>query len=393
MDWASFTVGGFLVGVLLFAATAGVLRVILRRWFLSWMVVRALVVGLLVLTFPPIGEALFSDPRSLLIARYIATDLSLAVVGPLMATYLERSVEAPLARRLLWAMAPVGLVLALVAPLNASVTVFERAHDATILMLIILAVSGLTLAIRAGSRAAAFQACAWGMSVLVGLAAVYCKLVLDTPLPLYTQLLLVAFVLELVITTAGIGDRLMVVARERDQALKEMRAANEASSLDPLTGIANRRGLKWHFLNSATRPRGLAVIDCDLFKRINDNFGHDTGDRVLVAAGAAIGASDGIFPARLGGEEFVILLYSQDWQRDAEAARRNISAVVARRVPDLPFPVTASAGLSAILPDDSLESAIKRADRALYAAKDAGRDRSIALTDFRRHFTRLEEIG
>ena len=393
MDWASFTVGGFLVGVLLFAATAGALRVILRRRFLSWMVVRALILGLMALTFPPIGPALIADPTTLLMAQYVALDLSIAVVGPLMAAYLESAVKAPLARRLLLAMLPIGVALALLAPLIVTTTPFDRVHDITILLLIVLAVSGLFLAIRAGSRAAAFQAVAWGMSVIVGLAAVYSSLMLDRPLPYYTQFILCALIIELIITTAGIGDRLMTVARERDQALKEMRAANEASYLDPLTGIANRRGLKQHFLSHGTRPRGLAVIDCDLFKRINDNFGHDTGDRVLVAAGAAIGASDGIFPARLGGEEFVILLYGQDWQRDAEAARRNIPAVVARRVPDLPFPVTASAGLSAILPDDSLESAIKRADRALYAAKDAGRDRSIALTDFRRHFTRLEEIG
>ena len=393
MEWASFTVGGFLACVLVFAASAGALGLILRRRFLGWMVARALVVGVLVLTFPPINAALFSDPKSLSIARYIATDLSIAIVGPLMATYLERGVESVWARRLLRAMAPIGLILALAAPRIASIKLFEQIHDATILLLITLAVAGLTLAVRAGSRAAAFQSCAWGMSVLGGLAAVYSKLVLGTPLPFYTQLLLVAFVLELIITAAGIGDRLMVVARERDEALSKMRVATEASSIDPLTGIANRRGLKRQFLADGGRPKGLAVIDCDLFKRINDNFGHDTGDQVLVAVGAALGANETIFPARLGGEEFVILLYGEDWQRDAEAARRNIPAVVARRVPDLPFPVTASAGLSAILPDDSLESAIKRADRALYAAKDAGRDRSIALTDFRRHFTRLEEVG
>lgn len=393
MDWASFTIGAWIACMVAFAVGAAGLFLVIRRIFLLWISARLLAIGALGLTLPPLAGTLFTDPQTLLVTRLAATDVSIAFAGSLMATYLERALGLHRLRKLFWTIFPMGIALALCAPLFADDLLPLWLHTASILIMIVMMTGGLVVAIRRASRSAMFQAIAWGPALAVGFVAIYCELVLGSPLPFYAQAMLAALMIEAIVTPVGLGSGFGTVQRERNAALAQMQLATEANALDPLTGIANRRGLDRFFRTADRRPKGLAVIDCDLFKRINDNFGHDTGDQVLVAVGAALGANETIFPARLGGEEFVILLYGEDWQRDAEAARRNIPAVVARRVPDLPFPVTASAGLSAILPDDSLESAIKRADRALYAAKDAGRDRSIALTDFRRHFTRLEEVG
>nr|WP_247711024.1 GGDEF domain-containing protein [Qipengyuania vesicularis] len=152
---------------------------------------------------------------------------------------------------------------------------------------------------------------------------------------------------------------------------------------DSLTDIANRRGLEQHFSDPVRRrPTGLALVDCDHFKRINDQFGHDVGDKVLCAVARGL-EGDHIFAARLGGEEFVLLLYSKNWQEAAENARRRITQAVRDAVPELPYPITASAGLAALEATDSLASVMKRADRALYAAKEAGRNRSLSLTEFR----------
>ncbi|MCH2486374.1 MAG: GGDEF domain-containing protein [Erythrobacter sp.] len=393
MDWASFTIGAWIACMLAFALGAVGLYCVIRRRFLLWLSARLLAIGVLALSFPPMADFLFSDAQTLLVVRLIATDISIALAGPVMATYLERSLGLDRLRKLFWAVVPVGIGLALCAPLIARDILPLWLHSAVVLVMVAMMTVGLVSAIRAGSRPARFQSVAWGPAILLGFVAIYCELLLGEPFRFYTEAMLAALMVEVIVTPIGIGDGFRIVQRERDRALAEMREATEASTLDPLTGIANRRGLHRRFLAGPARPDGIAVVDCDLFKQINDAFGHDVGDEVLVAVGAALGAGENIFPARVGGEEFVLLLYGEDWQRAAEAARRNISAVVAQRVPQLPTAVTASAGLSSVQADDSLDTAIKRADRALYAAKDAGRDRSISLTDFHRRFTRLEEVG
>jgi PleD family two-component response regulator len=88
----------------------------------------------------------------------------------------------------------------------------------------------------------------------------------------------------------------------------------------------------------------------------------------------------------------VALIYGGDWESIAEQARQRIDMGVRLRAPQLGFRVTASAGLAAVHDGDTLESAIKRADRALYAAKDAGRDRSLRLTGHEPGEARLAQV-
>ena len=367
--------------VLGFGASALALALIMRQQHIAWMAARALAIGLLALTFPPAGSWLFPSPSEFWIARLAATDLVIAVTGPLLATYIEPRIAARRLRAMLWAMLPVGLLLAAATPLLVTAAKWYWLHNFVVLILVCTLVAGLGGALRLGSRTARFQALAWAPTILIGFVALYFELVLRNSMPLYAESMLAAFLFEFVVTASGIGDVFVQVRRKLDAAVLNVREATLVSTLDPLTGIANRRGLAMRFADpTLPRPTGVAVIDCDHFKRVNDNFGHDIGDEVLVAVAEAL-RGEALFVGRLGGEEFVALIYSLDWEALAEEARCRVSAGVRSRAPYLGVRVTASAGLAAVRDDDTLRTAIKRADRALYAAKEAGRDRSVRNED------------
>lgn len=177
------------------------------------------------------------------------------------------------------------------------------------------------------------------------------------------------------------------------QALKELiqrvedREAQleELATTDALTGIANRRCFSERVeaeLGRARRngrPLGLLLLDIDFFKKINDNYGHDVGDKVLIELTRRVGAqlrSIDLF-ARLGGEEFSILLPETSLPGAllvAERMRKNMAAepMVCGEHKLL---VTMSVGVTCFEAEDSLDRALKRADQALYAAKEGGRNR------------------
>lgn len=148
---------------------------------------------------------------------------------------------------------------------------------------------------------------------------------------------------------------------------------------DLLTGLYNRKPFDEHFDRAQQMPGSscswLAVLDLDHFKRVNDVYGHLVGDEVLLLVGRLLRQSfrfsDKAF--RFGGEEFVLLLRGAD---EADALR--ILDVFRERVAGHEFPqvggVTVSIGFTALLPDDTPHAALERADRAVYAAKQGGRN-------------------
>ncbi|GAP67201.1 diguanylate cyclase [Mizugakiibacter sediminis] len=159
--------------------------------------------------------------------------------------------------------------------------------------------------------------------------------------------------------------------------------------IDPLTRIANRRALAEHarrmIAEAVRHGREFAVllIDADHFKRVNDQFGHAGGDSVLCTLVArlqrALRASDVL--GRLGGEEFVALLPDTGAAAALETAERVRAAIAADAltVAGQPHALTVSIGVTALQPGDGgLEDLLHRADRALYAAKRAGRNRVVA---------------
>ena len=160
-----------------------------------------------------------------------------------------------------------------------------------------------------------------------------------------------------------------------------MGAKTIESETDALTGLYNRRGLERHaarVIAMAQRhrlPVAVVIFDIDHFKRVNDTYGHPTGDAVIQAFADLLTAtappSSGA--ARLGGEEFVLLLDRMSWQGAWHVAEAIRSAL---RDVGLPLPkFTVSGGIAELLPGDTLASVLQRADHWTYTAKRAGRDR------------------
>ncbi|WP_416307894.1 GGDEF domain-containing protein [Neptunicella sp. SCSIO 80796] len=166
------------------------------------------------------------------------------------------------------------------------------------------------------------------------------------------------------------------------------REQSYAAAHDALTGLPNRRKFteaSEHDLLRAARSSletWLLMIDLDHFKRINDLGGHQAGDRVLVAVANILENSIRITDrlCRLGGEEFAILLTDTDSNgasRVSEAIRHSIQWAEIKGYTDIHGPITTSIGMAYALPGDTLEALMTKADRALYAAKNQGRNRVV----------------
>ena len=384
MDWAGVTFGAFL-GI---AATFGLLSLVLypflKREFLLWVFLRTAAFVVMALTlFPVVLPPWMPSGAVRVDVGEMAVAIGVGCTGPILATYLEDSLWLPRLRMWLKAQIFIGILAALATAMAVFWPWLDILRDLLLLAITGVVTGGLAIAIRAGSRLAHFQAAAWSPIIFIGLTTLTYELSTGSAMPMWVPAALIAIFLDFIISGVGLAERFMVIQSQRDKAMADVREARIAVATDPLTGIANRRGLAIRFRDRKHgRPAGLAVIDCDHFKRINDQFGHDVGDEVLVAVAHGL-VEDNVFPARQGGEEFVILLYGEDWQRRAETVRQRITLAVFELVPEMPFPVTASAGLAEVHDDDSLDSAVKRADRALYAAKDAGRDRMLAYSSDR----------
>jgi diguanylate cyclase (GGDEF)-like protein len=164
------------------------------------------------------------------------------------------------------------------------------------------------------------------------------------------------------------------------------RAAEARASTDALTGLPNRRYFD-EFCGLLARRRrandalGVLMIDIDHFKRINDSHGHASGDIVLRAVAGAIGAAvrDDDVPARFGGEEFAVLLRNPTPAVAMEIGERVRSAVAALDLRELGVAgVSVSVGVAiSSTEDEPIDGLVDQADRALYAAKRAGRDRVV----------------
>ena len=183
--------------------------------------------------------------------------------------------------------------------------------------------------------------------------------------------------------------RMLSLQRENLDLVVRNRVLNEVSSRDTLTGLFNRGYVIEKLdseINRAVRhgsPMAVLMMDLDHFKNINDTYGHNVGDQVLQWVGKTLRESCRVYdvPGRYGGEEFCVVL--------PETLARNTTAVAERirtrfesgglNVGDNMLRVTASFGIAGLdtVPGDNLTPAalIDRADRALYCAKNRGRNR------------------
>jgi diguanylate cyclase (GGDEF)-like protein len=208
--------------------------------------------------------------------------------------------------------------------------------------------------------------------------------------------MLVELGLREVIGVAGAHAVLLAVVWVLARNVEQLSAARATTALlalqattDPLTGIANRRHLDDELERAVAQahryghPLSAVLADLDHFKVINDTFGHEVGDRVLVAAVGRMlmAVRDADLLGRWGGEEFLLLAPHTDHPAAralAERCRREIGRTPADRSG---AKVTASFGVATLRPGDDARTLMRRLDLALYEAKSEGRDRVVGIDD------------
>ena len=227
---------------------------------------------------------------------------------------------------------------------------------------------------------------------MVGLAPIF--LFSGTPigLPITTQTERVAAMLSFVLTIGqcafvGLyGSTMRKMLYDRSFELKAAyKRIEELAELDELTGASNRRSIMRMLEEEIARSKrngsrcSIALIDLDWFKRINDAYGHPTGDEVLrtfsITTFANIRSVDRF--GRYGGEEFLLVLPDMDTERAARALDR-LRTIIAELDWSAFSPgmkVTISAGVATLNPTETSDTFLARADSALYAAKAQGRNR------------------
>lgn len=193
--------------------------------------------------------------------------------------------------------------------------------------------------------------------------------------PLYFLLIIIVTILALWLTW---------------QANKRLRIHNrklvKIASTDALTGVANRNRISLkikHEIDNARHTEGhfsVIMVDIDHFKKINDTFGHDAGDKALCFITRQIEASlrSADTLGRWGGEEFVVLVPNTHLDQAVILANKLRNALKAQSLDKMGV-ITASFGVTEYHPGDTEEAMMKRADKALYNAKEAGRDQVKAL--------------
>jgi diguanylate cyclase (GGDEF)-like protein len=195
---------------------------------------------------------------------------------------------------------------------------------------------------------------------------------------LYTYMLLA--------TAAAFGSFGALLGRYEARLLDANRRLDELSMTDPLTGLRNLRYFRARLVEELAdagrrnRPACLLLLDLDGFKQVNDRLGHPAGDRLLKSIGETMRRllRHGETAARVGGEEFALILPDTDLPGGRVAAERLRAAVAACRL-EGDHGVTASIGLA--LAERSADEWYAGADRALYEAKRRGRNRVVAAGD------------
>jgi diguanylate cyclase (GGDEF)-like protein len=195
---------------------------------------------------------------------------------------------------------------------------------------------------------------------------------LDTTYAMFSQSLGAVFGFSVALITVAVYVRSM------------LSDAVTRSETDPLSGLLNRRGFEdkaealMAAMGRARVPVSLVICDLDQFKSINDTFGHATGDRVIVAfAGILRDVSGGNHTVgRIGGEEFALVMSGANLQTARLVAEGSRVAFSGAKVVDLPDGrrSTASFGVAEMQPGESYVDLLRRADIALYEAKNSGRD-------------------
>ena len=187
---------------------------------------------------------------------------------------------------------------------------------------------------------------------------------------------------ELIAANDSMQEKLRIAQERLQDQAAQLESAEQKANTDGLTRIANRRAFDDHldgqFDKGHQEAGTLAILDVDHFKQFNDTYGHRAGDEVLRVVASILSARLNPYgiAARFGGEEFAIIMDGMPIQTAAEIIDHARIAIGQRDIHfgDKRLRVTMSAGIAELLPSESKDDWLQRADDALYRSKDAGRD-------------------
>jgi len=267
--------------------------------------------------------------------------------------------------------------------LHTTQPVDDFLYFVTFIPALVVLTAAIGEAVLRGSRSARFLALAWTPIILASVERLLRGLGIYVGPSSLDQMLYLATGIEVVVMSLAIADRFLAIRRERDAALTEARMLEDLSERDPLTGLMNRRAVEARF--PSLRTDGFdtfALLDLDHFKEVNDEYGHQVGDKALIACANALrgGENRDTIAVRMGGEEFAILMRGKNSIDRTEAMRRLVPVRIAREVEGLDHPVTASMGVVEFPRHTrsvaSFDEMYARADKLLYEAKESGRNRT-----------------
>lgn len=358
---------------------------ILREPFILWHI--AFVVGMAIQLVMSAGLFLpFVDIGLYFVRAITAAGFGLMVVGSLMflSTFVERGLLS--ARQQWWLRAAAAWMAAVCALHAAGITALGTLSSQ------LLYLSGIPIAmlfgwaiwsaVRAGSRMILYVIVGFAPLLLVIAIRVASYLLPGMATHEANGLFQMGMVVEVGATALGVATRFLALRNERDRAQSEVRDLEDIAERDPLTGLLNRRAVEPRFAElRRTGYETFALLDLDHFKMVNDEHGHAVGDAVLVATAEILAAEPETVAMRFGGEEFLLLMRGDDAEQRADRLRASIPLRVASRVEGLSRPVTASMGLvvapHAAVPRAKFNDLYVMADRLLYEAKSAGRNRTL----------------
>ena len=331
----------------------------------------------------PLLASLAADLRSPLVFAANGASLMIALF---VRNLLDMPRNTPRLALLQWPALLVfasGMVNALVFGVGASARLWAQVGNLNIVASSVILLAACVIRVRAGDRS--IRLLLWSLLPLMVLALWRVGEVLGGRAlnPTMSMLFTLSFLFLGTILFIGLVERVLQYKRERD-------AADTLARHDPLTEAYNRRALDERLqaavleARRGDRPLALLFADIDHFKRVNDEHGHDAGDECLREVARRIHAAlrIGDFFGRYGGEEFVVGLPGMSVEE-----ARNVGERIRQRVAAEPvrfgshvLRLTISIGVAVLQREgESIDAALKRADQALYASKQQGRDRVSVL--------------
>ncbi|MBX7540471.1 GGDEF domain-containing protein [Qipengyuania sphaerica] len=373
-----------LCGLLLVPIIFGVLSYHwLRFRFIIWHVV--MTAGALMFVVSNSGLLFRLLPDAPLGLRFQLNTISLAIATASAVLFVKELIEEGKVPRWL-VRTTIGLALFMLVMKTVTVIdleslrmISQSAFLFSMLPLSLALLALITTALLNNSRVAMYLLFAFSGMILGGIIRLLMGLGLYDPAFHIDNFLYLAMAILVLGTSAAVGDRFVVLRVERDRARVSAIKLGRLAMTDPLTGLGNRRAFE--SIERVERGQALLVADIDHFKAINDSKGHAVGDAVLRHMASVMRDSfetvSGATIYRLGGEEFAVLFACDDETAMCHAAER-LRKAVDRDMPGdsigLPH-ATVSVG-GAMGRGRDLKQVFSEADQALYAAKQAGRNRS-----------------